>query len=150
MDSVDKRLEFIRLNALRIFTDTADCKQQLFDSIAVAYIQSGNVKYLDMLSSLHNSSAYNKVEDLYTDVIRILVTDNFSGFLAQLYSAKGKYLPLEKELVVAMNMIIDGRPYKQKYMGLLNVEISKARDKKDTNYALYLEKLKLKIEGDTH
>ncbi len=149
-DSVEKRLDFIRLNASRIFLDTADCKQQLFDSIAEQYVRTKDKKYLDALSYLRNSSASNKVENLYTDVIRKLVQTNFSDFLLQLYTAKGKYLALENELTITMNMIIDGRPLKQKYVGLLNVEISRAKDAKNLGYASYLEKLKIKIEEDRH
>lgn len=149
-DSVEKRLDFIRLNASRIFLDTADCKQQLFDSIAEQYVRTKDKKYLDALSYLRNSSASNKVEDLFTDVIRKLVQTDFGDFLLQLYLAKGKYLALENELAITMNMIIDGRPLKQKYQGLLNVEISKAKDAKNLGYASYLEKLKVKIEEDRH
>lgn len=149
-DSVETRLDFIRLNAVRIFSDTADCKQHLFDSIATSYVRTRNKKFLDVLSYLRTSSASNKVEDLYTDVIRKFVQTDFSDFLLQLYNARGKYLALENELAITMNMIIDGRPYKQKYLGLLNVEISKAKDAKNTGYATYLEKLKLKIEEDRH
>jgi hypothetical protein len=150
MDSVEKNLDFIRLNASRIFIDSFDCKQKLFDSIAEGYVRSKDKKYLDALSYMRTSSASEKVENLYTDVIRRLVQSDFTDFLDKLYLAKGKYLALEKELVVTMNMIIDGRPYKQKYMGLLNVEISKANDKKDTYKASYLTKLKTKIEEDLH
>lgn len=150
MDSVEKHLDFIRLNASRIFIDSFDCKQKLFDSIAEAYVRSKDKKYLDALTYMRTSSASEKVENLYTDVIRRLVQNDFSDLLDKLYLAKGKYLSLEKELVVTMNMIIDGRPYKQKYMGLLNVEISKAKDKKDTYKTAYLEKLKTKIEEDLH
>jgi hypothetical protein len=149
-DSVEPRLDFIRLNAVRIFGDTADCKQRLFDSIGANYIRTKDKKFLDVLSCLRTSSAANKVENLYTDVIRKFVQSDFSDFLLQLYNARGKYLALENELAITMNMIIDGRPYKQKYMGLMNVEISKAKDTKNSGYAAYLEKLKLKIEEDRH
>ncbi|MCW5908719.1 MAG: hypothetical protein KIS94_12725 [Chitinophagales bacterium] len=148
MDSVEKHLDFIRLNVSRIFSDTAECKQKLFDSIAVAYLQSNDKKYLDALAYMRNSGAADKVENLYTDVIRILVQNDFSGFLQQLYLARGKYVSLEKELVAAMNMIIDGRPYKQKYLGLLNIEISKATDAKESAKVTYLQKLKTRIEED--
>jgi hypothetical protein len=148
MDSVEKHLDFIRLNASRIFSDTADCKQNLFDSLAVGYLQSNNKKYLDVLAYLRNSTAADKVENLYTDVIRILVQHHFSGFLQQLYMAKGKYASLEKELISTMNMIIDGRPYKQQYIGLLNIEISKAAEKKESAKTAYLQKLKSRIEAD--
>jgi hypothetical protein len=149
-DSVDKHLEFIKLNASGVFNDTFECRQALFDSIAARYISSGNKKYLDALTYIRNSSAAAKVEDLYTEVIRKLVQADFSGFLNQLYTAKGKYFPLEKELIAAMNMIVEGRPYKQKYMGLLNVEISKAKDSKDAPRSYYLEKLKSNIEAEKY
>jgi hypothetical protein len=149
-DSVDKHLEFIKLNASRIFIDTFECRQTLFDSIASRYIASRDKKYLDMLSYIRTSSASAKVEELYTEVIRKLIQSDFTGFVNQLYTAKGKYLPLEKEMIAAMNMIVDGRPYKQKYMGLLNVEISKAKDNKDTPRSYYLEKLKTNIEEEKY
>lgn len=149
MDSVEKRLEFIRLNASRIFTDSVDCKQTLLDSIAVHYVQSKDKKYLDALSSIRqNPNA--KVENNYTDIIKRFIENDFSGFIKQIYLAKGKYYVLEKELIGTMNMIVDGRPYKQKYMGLLNVEISIAKDKKDTYYQSFLEKLKVKIEEEKY
>ncbi len=149
MDSVEKRLDFIRLNASRIFTDSVDCKQTLLDSIAVHYLQSKDKKYLDALSSIRqNPNA--KVENNYTDIIKRFIENDFSGFIKQIYLAKGKYYVLEKELIGTMNMIVDGRPYKQKYMGLLNVEISIAKDKKDTYYQSFLEKLKVKIEEEKY
>jgi hypothetical protein len=150
MDSVEKHLEFIKLNASRIFLDSFDCKQMLFDSIAAGYVQTRDKKYLDALSYLSNSSAAAKVENFYTDVLRTFVRSDFTDLLNQLYAGKGKYLGLEKELIIAMNMIVDGRPFKQKYMGLLNVEISKAKDKKDVAHLAYLEKLKTKIEEDKY
>ncbi|MFN8285491.1 MAG: hypothetical protein U0V74_02000 [Chitinophagales bacterium] len=149
MDSVDKNLEFIRLNASRIFTDSVDCKQTLLDSIAIHYTQSKDKKYLDVLSSIRqNPNA--KVENNYTDIIKRFIENDFSGFIKQLYLSKGKYYVLEKELIGTMNMIVDGRPYKQKYMGLLNVDISIAKDKKDTYYQSFLEKLKVKIEEEKY
>src|SRR3954465_640221 len=69
-DSVDKHLEFVKLNASRIFTDTFDCRQSLFDSIGSRYIRSGDKKYLDALTYIRTSGASKKVEDLYTEVIR--------------------------------------------------------------------------------
>lgn len=150
MDSTEKNLEFIKLNASRIFIDSFDCRQMLFDSIGALYSRTKDKKYFDALNYIRNSSAATMVENLYTDVIRKFVQTNFSDFLNQLYSGKGKYLALEKELIAAMNMIVDGRPFKQKYMGLLNVEISKAKDKKDTARLYYLEKLKTKIENDEY
>jgi hypothetical protein len=149
-DSLDKHLEFIKLNASRIFIDTFECRQSLFDSMASRYLRSGDKKYLDVLSYIHSSSAAQKVEGLYTEVLRKLIQTDFLGFLNHLYTGKGKYLPLEKELIATMNMIVDGRPYKQKYMGLLNVEISKAQDKKDTPRSYYLEKLKTNIEEENY
>ena len=150
MDSVDKHIEFIKLNASRIFIDTFDCRQSLFDSIASRYVITRDKKYLDVFTYLGSSSASSKVEGLYTEVIRKFIQTDFSGFVNQLYTAKGRYLTLEKEFVAAMNMIVDGRPYKQKYMGLLNVEISKAKDNKDTPRSYYLEKLKTKIDEDKY
>jgi hypothetical protein len=149
-DSVDKHLEFIKLNVSRIFIDTFDCRQSLFDSIGSRYIRTGDKKYLDALTYLRTSGASKKVEDLYTEVIRKFIQSDFTGFLNELYAAKGKYLPLQKELIAAMNMIVDGRPYKQKYMGLLNVEINKAKDNKDTPRSYYLEKLKTNIEEEKY
>lgn len=149
-DSVDKHLDFIRLNASRIFIDSFDCKQMLFDSIGALYLSTSEKKYLDALTYIRNSSAASKVENLYTDVIRRFIQADFTDFLNQLYMGKGKYLALEKELVAAMNMIVDGRPYKQKYMGLLNVAIGKANDQKDLPRAAYLNKLKTKIEEDKY
>jgi hypothetical protein len=150
MDSADKHLDFIRLNAGRIFIDSFDCRQMLFDSIASLYSRTKNRKYLDALAYIRTSSAAAKVEDLYTDVIRRFVQTDFTDLLNQLYSGKGKYLSLEKELVATMNMIVDGRPYRQKYIGLLNVEISKAKDRKDAARLSYLDKLKHRIEDDNY
>lgn len=75
---------------------------------------------------------------------------SFSNFLNDLYLGRGKYIALEKELVSTLNMIVDGRPLKTKYTGLLNVEISKAKDRKDTSKAYFLEKLKTRIELDKY
>lgn len=150
MDSVEKHLEFIKLNANRVFVDSFDCRQMLFDSIAAQYLRSNDTKFIDALNYLRNSSASSKVEGLYTDVIRKFIQSDFSGFLNRLYLGKGKYLALEKELIATMNMIVDGRPFRQKYMGLLNLEISKATDKKDTARTIYLEKLKTRIENDDY
>ncbi len=149
MDSVAKNITFIQYNIKRIFIDTLECRQTLLDNIAIEYNRSRDKNYLDALSLIRQYPGIN-VEGLYTDIIKRLIESDFSNFLNQLYTARGKYLPLQKELVAAMNMIVDGRPFKQKYMGLLNVEISKAKDKKDTGRLYYLEKLKTKIENDEY
>lgn len=147
MDSVDKHLDFIQRNAHRIFADTFDCRQALLDSIALKYIKTNQTKYLDLLSAIRqNPNA--KVEDLYTDVLKRFIEYDFTGLISQFYLGRGKYQPLEKEMIATMNMIVDGRPFKQKYMGLLNVEIEKAKDKKDKYKQNYLEKLKVKIEEE--
>lgn len=148
-DSIDKNLVFIQQNINRIFTDTADCKQTLLDSIGVQYINTKNKKYLDALTNLRNVGT-DKVQDYYTDVIKRFAEINFSNFLNDLYLGRGKYIALEKELVSTLNMIVDGRPLKTKYIGLLNVEISKAKDRKDTSKAYFLEKLKTRIELDKY
>jgi hypothetical protein len=147
MDSVDKHLDFIRINAARIFVDSFDCRQTLLDSIAIKYVRTKNDKYLDVLSAVKQNPRA-KVDELYTDIIKRLIEDDFSGFINQLYIGRGKYLPLEKELITTLNMIVDSRPLRQKYMGRLNVEIEKAKDAKDKYRQLYLEKLKLKIEEE--
>jgi hypothetical protein len=149
LDSVEQRLDFIKANASRIFVDTFDCKETLLDSISVLYVRSKDKKYLDALAAIRQNP-YAKVEGLYIDVIKKFVEDDFSGFLNQLYLAKGKYAPLERELIATMNMIMNGRPYKQKYMGLLGVEISKAQQAKDNYRAYYLQKLKTKIEDEKY
>lgn len=149
MDSVEARLSFIQLNAGRIFTDTVECKQNLLDNITALYINGKDKKYLDALAAIRqNPNA--KVEELYTDIIKHLVEDDFAGFINQLYLAKGKYFTLEKELVTTMNMIVGPKPLKYKYMGLLNVEIEKAKDKKDSYKLYYLQKLKTKIEDEKY
>lgn len=149
MDSVESKLSFIQFNASRIFTDTVECKDNVLDNIAAHYIKSKDKKYLDALAAIRqNPNA--KVEELYTDIIKRLAENDFAGFVSELYLAKGKYFALEKELVTTMNMIVGTKPLKQKYLGLLNVEIEKSKDKKDSYKAYYLEKLKLKIEDDKH
>lgn len=149
LDSVDKRLDFIKANASRVFVDSFDCKETLLDSIGKLYIRSKNKKYLDVLTSiLQNPNA--KVEGLYIDVIKDFLQDDFGGFVNELYIARGKYQLLEKELIGAMNMIVDGKPFKQKYMGQLNLQISIAKDKKDSAKIAYLEKLKVRIEEDKY
>lgn len=147
MDSVDTRLDFIRFNAARIFDDTSDCRQELLNAIALKFTATKEERYLAVLSAIRQNTAA-KVEEFYTDPIRSFLEDDFSGFLHRLYLSNGKYLPLEKELVAAMNMIVGDRPMKQKYMGLLNVEISKASDKKDIGKFTYLKKLQLRIEQE--
>ena len=149
LDSVDKHLDFIRQNASRIFTDTVDCKQTLLDSIAQRYTGTKNSKYLEALSAIRqNPNA--KVEDLYTDIVKRFIEKDFEGFLDQLYLAKGRLLPLQNELIGAMNMIVDGRPLKQKYMGNLDALIEKAKEEKDKFKEYYLEKLKVKIEEEKY
>ena len=147
MDSVDKHLDFIVKNAARVFVDSFDCRQTLLDSIAIRYVETRDTKYLYALSNIR-TIANLKVENLYTDIVKRFIENDFAGFIDQLYVAKGKLLPLQNELIAAMNMIINGRPLKQKYMGLLNVEIEKAKDSKDKYKQYYLEKLKLKIEEE--
>ena len=147
MDSVDKHLDFIVKNAGRVFTDSFDCRQTLLDSIAIRYVDTKDTKYLYVLSNIR-TIANLKVENLYTDIVKRFVENDFAGFIEQLYVSKGRLLPLQNELIAAMNMIINGRPLKQKYMGLLNVEIEKAKDSKDKYKQAYLEKLKLKIEEE--
>lgn len=149
LDSVDKRLDFIKTNAAKVFVDSFDCKETLLDSIGMLYMRTKNKKYLDVLTSiLQNPNA--KVEGLYIDVIRKFLQNDFGGFLNELYVARGKYQLLEKELIGTMNMIVDGKPFKQKYMGQLNLQISIAKDKKDTAKVAYLEKLKVRIEEDKY
>ena len=151
MDSIDARLDFIRINAARIFTDTFDCRQTLMDSIGARYIATKNNRYLDVLAAIHqNPAASEKVENLYIDPIKRFMEDDFAGFVNRLYLARGRYAPLEKELIATLNMIVDGRPYKLKYMGLLNVEIGKAKDAGDKSKQNYLEKLKLRIEEEKY
>ena len=147
LDSVDKRIDFIKANASKVFVDSFDCKETLLDSISMLYIRSKDKKYLDALTTiLSNPKA--QVEGLYTDVVKRFVQDDFGGFINALYIARGKYQLLEKELVTAMNMIVDGKPLKQKYAGQLNLQISLAKDKKDSAKLYYLEKLKTRIEED--
>lgn len=146
-DSVDRHLDFIKLNSSRIFKDSSDCRQSLIDSIGDRYLRTRQTMYLDVLASIRQNPAA-KAEDLYTDIITRFIEDDFSGFVDQLAKGKGKYLSLEKELVAAMNMIVNGRPLRQKYMGELNLDIEMAKDKKDKYKQAYLEKLKQKIEEE--
>ncbi len=149
MDSVDAKLSFIQLNASRVFTDTVECKQNVLDNIAALYLKTKDRKYLDALSAIRqNPNA--KVEELYTDIIKRFAEKDFSGFINDLYLAKGKYAALEKELITTMNMIVGAKPLKQKYLGLMNVEIEKAKDKKDSYKAYFFEKLKTKIEEEKY
>ena len=149
MDSVDAKLSFIQLNASRIFTDTVECKQNVLDNIAALYIRTKDKRYLNALSAIRqNPNA--KVDELYTDIINHFAENDFAGFINEIYLAKGKYFALEKELITTMNMIVGTKPLKQKYLGLLNVEIGKAKDKKDSYKTYFLEKLKTKIEDEKY
>lgn len=149
MDSVETKLSFIQLNASRIFIDTVDCKQNVLDNIALLYVKSKEKKYLDALSAIHENPKA-KVSELYTDLIKRFAENDFAGFINDIYLAKGKYFALEKELIATMNMIVGTKPMKQKYLGLLNIEIGKAKDKKNGQKAYFLEKLKTKIEDEKY
>lgn len=146
-DSVEARLLFIQQNAARIFTDTIDCKENLLDKIADLYIKTKDKKYLSALSVIRQNPAA-KVEELYTDIVKRLIEDDFSNLVNDLYLAKGKYGPLEKELVTTLNMILGSKPLKEKYLPLLKIDIEKAKDKKDSYKVYYLDKLKTRIEED--
>lgn len=149
MDSVDKHLDFIKVNAGRVFVDSFDCKQTLLDSIANRYVKTKNVKYLDALSVIRqNPNA--RVEDLYTDIIKRIIENDFGGFIQQLYLAKGRLAPLQNELIATLNMIVGTQPLKQKYYGQLNVEMIKAKEAKDKYKEYYLDKLKLKIDEEKY
>jgi hypothetical protein len=149
MDSVEKRLDFIKYNASRIFTDTIECKQALLDSIAAKYIASNNNRYLDALATIRqNPNA--KVADLYTDVIRLIIQNDFPEFINKLYAARGRYISLERELIGALNMIVNGRPLKLKYDGLLNEEIDKSTHAGDKLKEAYFKRLKTKIENENY
>jgi hypothetical protein len=149
MDSVDARLDFIQRHASRIFVDSFDCRQTLIDSIGSRFLATKNNKYLDALSAIRQNPLAH-TDNLYTDLVKRFVDNDFAGFIGRLYLGKGKYLPLEKELIGTLNMIVNGRPYKQKYMGLLNVEIGKARDAHDASRQSYLQKLKIRIEEEKY
>lgn len=149
MDSTDKHLSFVQQNVKKVFNDTMDCRQQLLTNVAKLYNETKNKKYLDALLNIRAVGG-DLVSGLYPDAILIIVQNSFSPFLNDLYSSRGKYYNLEKELIVCMNMIVEGRQLRQKYMGLLNVEISKTKDKKDTYKTAYLEKLKTKIEEEKY
>lgn len=149
MDSTDKHLTFIQQNVKKVFNDTMDCRQQLLTNVAKLYNETKNKKYLDALLNIRAVGG-DLVSGLYPDAVLVIAQNSFGSFLSDLYMARGKYYSLEKELIVCMNMIVEGRPLRQKYMGLLNVEISKAKDKKDTYKTAYLEKLKTKIEEEKY
>lgn len=149
IDSLDKHLAFIPLNTSRIFVDSFDCRQTLLDSIASKYLRTHEQKYLEALSAIRVNGA-ERVEDLYTDIIARFAEKDFTGFVNDLYLAKGKYLPLEKELVATLNMMINGKPYKNKFMAVLQGQITKANEAKDKYKISYLEKLKQKIELDKY
>ncbi|HWB63038.1 MAG TPA: hypothetical protein VG603_05970 [Chitinophagales bacterium] len=149
MDSVDTKLDFIIRNASRVFVDTFECKQTLMDSIGSRYLDTKENKYLDALV-LIKQNPYARVEGLYTDLVKRFCDNDFQEFVGKLYMARGRYLPLENELIAALNMIVNGRPLKQKYMGLLNVEIEKAADAKDKAKEYYLQRLKTKIEEEKY
>jgi hypothetical protein len=148
-DSVEKRLEFIKLSAIKIFNDSADCKQTLLDSIGSKYMRTKDSRYLDALAVIRQTPGA-KVSNLYTDLVKRLAENDFQEFINRLYDAKGRYLSLEKELIGAMNMIVNERPLKLKYYGLLNVEIDKAKDANDKLREAYFKKLKLRIANETY
>lgn len=146
-DSIDKHLETIRLSPARVFTDSAQCKRELLDSIANKFLTTSDKKYLGVLTSIAQNSK-SKIEGEFQDVMKMLVDGSFSKLLDAFYTGRGGYAALEKEVVLLMNTIVGGRPYKQQYLGLLNVEIEKAKDKDDRNKELYLVRFKQRIEDD--
>jgi hypothetical protein len=148
-DSVEKRLAFIVPNAGRIFVDSFECREALLDSIASCYERTKDTKYLMALAYIRQNPRANAGE-LYTDIIKHLVEYDFMNFVDQLYLTKGALLSLQNELIATMNIIIDGRPFKQKYMGRLSVEIEQAKDANDKNREQFLEKLKLKINEEQY
>lgn len=149
MDSVEARIPFIQQNAYRIFADTFDCRQMLLDNIGALYIKTGDKKYLTTLEVIQQRAG-DKVENFYTDIIKRFCEKDFTAFARELYLAKGGYYNLERELIATMNMLVDDRLLKLKYMGTLNVQIDKARDKKDYNAISFWEKLKKKIEDEKY
>ncbi len=150
MDSVEAHLPFIQQNAYRIFLDdTLGCRQMLLDNIGVLYVKTGDKKYLTTLEVIHQRAS-DKVENFYTDIIKRFCEKDFTAFARELYLARGQYYNLERELIATMNMLVDGRSLKLKYMGALNVQIDKARDKKDYNATSFWEKLKKKIEDEKY
>ena len=146
-DSVEIKLTFIQQNALRIFKDTSDCKQNVLDNIGALYVQTGDKKYLAALENIHQRAG-EKVENLYTDIIKRFCEKDFIAFASDLFLAKGQYFNLEKELIETMNMIVGTQPLKQKYLGVLNAQIEKVREEKDNSAIVYWEKLKKRIEND--
>jgi|GEM_PF-2962221 hypothetical protein len=148
-DSVDKKLPFIRQNAAMIFTETADCKDLLLDSIAMMFARTRDIRYISVLTIIHKNPLA-KTNGLFTDAVMLLAEYDFTWFINQLYLGKGKYQLLQNELIAAMNMIIDGKPLKQKYTGRLNAEIERAKASHDENMEEFLEKLKMRIEGDQY
>ena len=148
-DNVDKQLVFIQQYAWKIFTDTASCKGALLDTLATRFITTKDSRYLQTLSVIRQNK-YAHVDEFYTDIVSRFIQDDFPGFLQQLYIAHGKMTALETEMIAALNMIVNGRTMKQKYMGLLNVEIGKAKDAKDVYKTSYLEKLKTRIETEKY
>ncbi len=150
MDSVEINLPFIQQNASRIFLDdTLGCRQMLLDNIGRLYTKTGDKKYLTALEIIHQRAG-DKVENLYTDIIKRFCEKDFTAFARELYAAKGQYYSLERELIATVNMLVDGRSLKLKYMGALNVQIDKARDKKDYNAISFWEKLKKRIEDEKY
>ena len=149
MDSVEARLPFIQQYAYRIFADTFDCRQMLLDNIGSGYLKTGDKKYLTALEFIHQRAG-DKVENFYTDIIKRFCEKDFTAFARELYLARGQYYNLERELIATMNMLVDGRSLKLKYIGALNVQIDKARDKKDYNAISFWEKLKKKIEDEKY
>ncbi len=148
-ENVDKQLVFLQQYAWKIFTDTASCKGALLDTLAKRFITTKDSRYLQTLSVIRQNK-YAHVDEFYTDIVSRLIQDDFPGLLQQLYLARGKMTALETEMIAALNMIVNGRTMKQKYMGLLNVEIGKAKDAKDVYKTSYLEKLKARIETEKY
>ena len=149
MDSVERKLPFIQQYTYRIFIDSFDCKQDLLDSIGLKYLQTKNGKYLTALEIIHQKAG-EKVEDLFTNIMQRFCEHDFTGLVQDLAVAKGAYYNLERELVATMNMIVDGHPLKQKYMGVLNVQITKAHEKKDYSAIYYWEKIKKRIDEEKY
>lgn len=148
-DSARTKAEYIKLNAARIFTDTAECKGRLLDSIAIAYWDSSDIKMLEVLSSIRlNPNA--KAEMYFTEIVTRFIQADFEKFAEDLYNSKGRCTGIEKELIGAMNMIYNEKPLKNKYLGRLNVLIEKAKDKKDKYRTDYFTKLKYKIENEQY
>lgn len=147
MDSVEEKLPFVQQNALKIFNDTFDCRQALLDSIGSKYLQTRDKKYLGALETIHQRAG-DKAENFYTDIIKRFCEKDFIAFANDLFLAKGLYFSLENELVTTMNMIVGSRPLKDKYGGLLKIQIEKVRDKKDNSAIVFWEKLKKRIDND--